>query len=126
MPAPMAPPTTRPIRACSPRLGPEVVEARTTSSRFTETLEPFSLIVSSSSVTVTNFLRGASSWIRSLRLPGRPSGDLGWTRSPVASDHRARRQVVGKARESLQLFAWCPPDVLSRNFRFQVFPEFHF
>jgi hypothetical protein len=55
MPAPMAPPTTRPIRACSPRLGPEDVETRTTSSRFTETLEPFSLIVSSSSVTVTNF-----------------------------------------------------------------------
>src|SRR3984957_17862322 len=55
MPAPIAPPTARPISACSPRLGTEVVETRTTSSRFTEISEPFSFIVSSPSVTVTNF-----------------------------------------------------------------------
>jgi len=30
MPAPASPPTTRPIRACSPRLGPEDVETRVT------------------------------------------------------------------------------------------------
>src|SRR5438552_13800856 len=39
----------------SPRLGPEDVETRATSSRFTETSEPFSFRVSNSSVTVTNF-----------------------------------------------------------------------
>jgi hypothetical protein len=53
MPAPMAPPTTRPMRACSPRLGPEEVETRATSSRFTAKSEPFSFSVSNSLVTVT-------------------------------------------------------------------------
>ena len=46
MPAPMAPPTTRPIRACSPRLGLEDVETRATFSRFSEASEPFSFRVS--------------------------------------------------------------------------------
>ena len=48
----------------------------------------------------------------------------GWSGLSPSTERAGESE--GKARESLQLLAWCPPDVLSRNFRFQVFPEFHF